>query len=540
VVFFSIKYLVILMATAITYSTNIKTNDISAVTGNLLVSSQSSFTFAPHCAVAPSTAEDLTNKAYVDTRLVNSGSGTNLYFNQSVVQIAPYKQLSTSIIVTVPPTTQTVVINHPAGGTNTLIQRFITDSGFPGTVTIPAGIWVLNQFGNTNLGGTIGILEYFFILSKRPLVGVDVVLGTSGVSADVNTSVTDIFFAQLALGAQTLLATDRLIIDIYAKGIGPTNPSNTLTSSYEGNTYSYITTPLVSGSNFLSLNNTFTGSNSFTQLVTMSGTMPAVTTTSDSSAPSITFVSDCIANRLIPYLTTATAASTYLTQANAALTYLTLALASTTYLTIATAASTYLTIATAASTYLTIATAASTYLTQANAATTYLTIANAASTYLTQALGVALAGTQTITGAKSFSSAIGLSYTTLPTFTSTQIGYTLNIAVNGSFTIPAYSAGPPAVSAHNMQTITLPLGVWNISAGCRYGGGGGQNFSVGISNVIDYLQNFSPTSLGITDNTFANSNFIANGPSTYYFVAQNNLATTVAVDSIFIQITRIA
>jgi len=299
------------------FSTNIKTNDISSITGDLVASSQTSFSLAPHCLAIPVTAEDLTNKAYVDTRLVNSGSGVNLYFNQTVVQIAPYKQLGTSIIVTVPPTTQNVVINHPAGGTNTLIQSFITDSGFPGTVNIPSGIYVLNQYGKTNVGGTVGTLEYFFILSKRPLVGVDVVLGTSGVSADVNTSVTDIFFAQLSLGAQTLFSTDRLIVNIYAKGTGATNPSNTLTSSYEGNTYSYITTPLVSGSNFLSLNNTFTGSNSFSQTITNTATMP-VGSTSSTLLGTMAWVQTAITNALTLYLTQASAILLYasLTSAN--------------------------------------------------------------------------------------------------------------------------------------------------------------------------------------------------------------------------------
>ena len=350
-----------------TFSTNIKTNDISSITGDLVVSSQSSFTLAPHCNGIPSTAQDLTNKTYVDTRLVNSGSGTNLYLNQSTDQIAPYKQLSTSI--TSPSSTVNITIAQPTGGASTLVQQFITDSGYPGTVTIPAGIYVLNQFGRA-VGGTSGTLTYYFILSKRPLNGADVILGTSAQSADINTSVTDIFFCQLSLpaqpaGGQTLLATDKLIVDIYATG-NLTNVLNSLESSYLGNTYSYLTTPLVSGSNFLSLNNVFTGTNSFTAQstssapniaaldssqkipptswvstyfltiataastylttalgvtlagtqtitgdktftpnITLNGPMPVVTTTSSTIAPTITFVSSCIANRLVPYLPTA-------------------------------------------------------------------------------------------------------------------------------------------------------------------------------------------------------------------------------------------
>ena len=91
-----------------------------------------------------------------------------------------------------------------------------------------------------------------------------------------------------------------------------------------------------------------------------------------------------------------------------------------------------------------------------------------------------------------------------------------------------------------MLNVTIPLGVWAISGGCRYGGSGGQPFSVGLSNLSTYLQNYSATSLGVSANTFANSNFIDVGPTTYYFIAQNNLATDISIDSILVKITRIA
>ncbi len=205
----------------------------------------------------------------MDTRLVNSGSGTNLYFNYSVA-IDPYKQLGTSIVIT-----STTTINTPALGTQ-FIASFITDSGYPGTTTIPSGIWEINQFGRV-VGGTAGVLRYFFKLFKMNLAGTVTLLGISGYSADINTSVTDIFFAQLSIGTITLLATDRLLIEIHSLGTemggGPT-----LDSDYQNVAYSYITTPLVSGSNFLSLNNVFTGSNSFTNTITIPITSFPVTT----------------------------------------------------------------------------------------------------------------------------------------------------------------------------------------------------------------------------------------------------------------------
>ena len=249
------------------FSTNIKTNDISSIAGNLVVSSQSSFTLAPHCNVIPSTADDLCNKNYVDTRLVNSGSGTNLYFNYSVADaILPYKQLGTSIVVGSSSTMKTT----PQLGINA-VASFITDLGYPGAVSIPAGIYELNQFGRQN-GGAGGVCRYKFTLVRRTSAGVETTLGTSGFSADINTSVTDIFFAQLPLGAQTILATDRLIVNVFTEGTGTTALA-TIESFYQSLQYSYITTPLVSGSNFLSLNNTFTGINSFTNSITYGGTI---------------------------------------------------------------------------------------------------------------------------------------------------------------------------------------------------------------------------------------------------------------------------
>ena len=216
---------------------------------------------APHCAVEPVTAEDLTNKAYVDSRLVNSGSGINLYLNYSVADaINPYKSLGTSIVITTITTIQT-----PQLGTQ-FIGSFITASGYPGTTLIPSGIYELNQFGR-QVGGNVGTLKYFFTLSKINLGGTVTLLGTSGYSADINTSVTDIFFAPLSLAELTLLSTDRLVISVFSLGIG-NNVGEFLDSHFQDDSYSYITTPLISGSNFLSSNNVFTGVNSFTNALT--------------------------------------------------------------------------------------------------------------------------------------------------------------------------------------------------------------------------------------------------------------------------------
>lgn len=119
-----------------------------------------------------------------------------------------------------------------------------------------------------------------------------------------------------------------------------------------------------------------------------------------------------------------------------------------------------------------------------------------------------------------------------------QLGYTNNLTpTTASFTVPASTTT-------SMFSIPVPTGVWIILANCRYGGTGGQLLNVGISNVSNYLVSFSPTSIGVTANTFGNSTYIATNTSSsnvdYYFIGQNNNATSVLVDSIFVGLTRIA
>ena len=232
---------------------------------------------APHCNVAPVSAVDLCNKHYVDSRLVNSGFGINLYLNYSVnaltlavPAIGTYKQLGTSIVIVSPG----ITINKPQSDTQ-LIASFITKSGYPGTVSIPSGIWELNQFGkglslpDTEIPITepeIPIIEtelkYYFTLTKINLQEEETLLGTSEYSADINTSFTDVFFAQLILEELTLFSTDQLIINIFSLGVN-TMVGATLDSYFQSTTYSYITTPLVSNSNLLSRANIFSGTNAF-------------------------------------------------------------------------------------------------------------------------------------------------------------------------------------------------------------------------------------------------------------------------------------
>ena len=126
--------------------------------------------------------------------------------------------------------------------------------------------------------------------------------------------------------------------------------------------------------------------------------------------------------------------------------------------------------------------------------------------------------------------------TTFATPTSGQLGYTSVVAYNSTYSSLANTTA-------SMVNIPVPIGVWLVTAGCRFGGGTvPNNINVGISNVGVYLQAYSPTSIGIVANMFGNSTLVVTNTSatTWYFIAQNNNSVNIPIDSICVQMTRIA
>jgi len=97
------------------------------------------FTNTPHCNQAPVLAQDLANRAYVDSIVGQSGNGFILYLNKSV-SITDGFQLSNSVTAVTTPQTIVVEVTNTA----TPIATFITDVGFPALLTLPSGLWELN------------------------------------------------------------------------------------------------------------------------------------------------------------------------------------------------------------------------------------------------------------------------------------------------------------------------------------------------------------------------------------------------------------
>jgi hypothetical protein len=550
--------------------------NIGGPNGTVNINGQATFTEVPHCDVIPTFSEDLTNKLYVDSRIASGGSNF-FYFNYSDNSTlgSPIKKLGNSVVISALQTVTTTQL-----GTN-LIATFISDPGVPNITLIPSGIWELNQWGNS-VGTPVGTLFYYFVLKTyRTSTAAYTTRGTSGYSQVVNLTTPSLYFASLSLGSFAVDLEDRIVIEVYSIGTG--TGVNTLNSYYQDTNYSYLSCPIIEGTDLLNKNNSWTGTNSFTLATTVPTlTFPSNETKAVNSAyltsnyvpnstpTQIAGIKTFTSNIQAIGIRTSTASSNFTvcdttttgnidtgnlqttgvinigtgvrtTSGNGGAINIGTGAGCTNSLNISNGSTHSGTVnimnGAACSGIINLASGTGTTPTTnvniaAGTTTGVVTIGNSAST-------TSLNGATTIASV-TLPNPINLSYATLPTFTSSQIGYSNVVALNTTFTVPAYVVGPPAVSAHNMQTITLTLGVWAISCGCRYGGGGLQPFSVGISDTINYLQNFSPTSLGVEVNSFANSNFIANGASTYYFIAQNNLATTIAIDSIYVKITRIA
>lgn len=233
------------------------------INGPLNSTGQATFDLAPHCVVIPTFSEDLTNKLYVDSRIASGGSNF-FYFNYSVdSDLGPTeKKLGNSIVIT---TLQTVPTTQ--SGTNS-IARFISDVGVPNITTIPSGIWELNQWGNA-VGGHTGTLFYFFkLFTYRPSTLTFTLRGTSGNSQVIDLTTPSLYFASLSLGSFAVALEDRIVIDVFSVGVG-TGGVNTLNSYYQENYYSYLSCPIIEGTDLLNKANTWTGTNSFTAATTV-------------------------------------------------------------------------------------------------------------------------------------------------------------------------------------------------------------------------------------------------------------------------------
>lgn len=233
-------------------------------TGEIDFDAQTTFNnLAPHCSVVPTFGNDLTNKDYVDGLISSSivGGGLVTYLEASLsAGILDYRVLATAF-----DTTGTVSIVTNALGTNT-VSAFITNANIPyiyNAGVVPAGLWNLAIYATTS--SSQGQLNLEFTINKyNTSTSTKTLIATSGQSSDINsTSVTPDLYHCSATFPQTTFATnERILIEIISIGIGM-NAGTTLTTYYEGNYYSYLTTSISSGAGVFSTNNVWTGNNTF-------------------------------------------------------------------------------------------------------------------------------------------------------------------------------------------------------------------------------------------------------------------------------------
>ena len=217
---------------------------------------------APHCNVPAVNGNDLVTLGYVNSLVGQYSGGFNLFFNYSVSD-GLYKSLGQSVVDSV--TQQIVPITTDT--TNQLVAKFVSSA--LGITTIPSGIWNMLIYSEVAANG--GTLTYFF--EVYTLTGAtETLLFTSASSADVNANTTPagINVNGTLITPATIALTDKIVVKIYLHKDGTPLLVNTY---FQYDYYSFIQTTLNAGTTLLSSDNTFTGTNSFTNTTTNIGSM---------------------------------------------------------------------------------------------------------------------------------------------------------------------------------------------------------------------------------------------------------------------------
>lgn len=130
-----------------------------------------------------------------------------------------------------------------SASTEYIIGSYATDSGYPGTTSIPTGIWNFSFYGYVSQNS--GTTNFRVKVYKRVLAGTETLLFTAN-SDDVNfTGSSQLVMFQHSISSPiTLLATDRLVFKIY--GITTATNSPVLYYTYNSPDYpTHITTTIL-------------------------------------------------------------------------------------------------------------------------------------------------------------------------------------------------------------------------------------------------------------------------------------------------------
>jgi hypothetical protein len=245
-------------------------NAISAT--DLPINGQVVFNAPPHCDTNPVLGNDLTNKGYVDSLVGQYGGSLNLFFNYSDSASSPpagYKQLSPTIT-----TALTTAVNTTTNGTTEVeVESFITTQ--LNIDSLPAGVWSGNFNGRSE--DKNATISYVMRVYKYTIDNVETEIGTGATSTYINTEVTADYYAYLVVPTTPLALTDRLVVKLFVVKTG-SGANKTITTNFEGEFYSYVSSSLNAGTTLLSSNNVWTGTNNFEAFGIKSTSIDSATT----------------------------------------------------------------------------------------------------------------------------------------------------------------------------------------------------------------------------------------------------------------------
>jgi hypothetical protein len=132
-------------------------------------------------------------------------------------------------------------ISVGAGAGTVLVDAYVTDPGYPGITTLPAGLWRFRTFHYVdNLGG---LTQAQFNVYNRTAGGTETLLFSAD-SDDINAgSATEYLTSYVQTSNYNVLASDRLVIKVYGKS--DSEASKQFHFVYEGTNHtSHVQTPL--------------------------------------------------------------------------------------------------------------------------------------------------------------------------------------------------------------------------------------------------------------------------------------------------------